>query len=232
MSSKNYNALLKYYQEMFDLFDDIHFNSSVTESVYKKHLTIRSSAVIPITHSQIADNRVSRGYESSVLNLIFIGNTTTYKGFPLLQEVLLELYNEGKRDWQLDIWGAAGSSECSLIRYNGFFKSNELSKVFHTDSVLVTPSVCNETFSLITLEALSYGIPALVSSTVGAKDIVSQYDPWFVFTDKADLKAKLGELLSSKKRLVECNRSIIDKKWRDSIEDHSRDIIAFYRRTK
>ncbi len=232
MSAKDYNVLREHYQSIFELFDQIHFNSSVTESVYIEHLNIKNSDVIYITHSNIDDNRVLRSFESKRLNLIFIGNTSHYKGFPMLNEVLMELYSDGVRNWQLDIWGAIGTSECELIQYNGYFKSDMLSKIFHTDSVLIVPSMWNETFSLITLEALSFGIPTLVSTTVGAKDIVSQYDAWFVFRDKAELKHKLKTLLSDRRRLQDYNKSIVNIKWRHSIKDHHKDIIDLDNKTK
>lgn len=230
MPHKEYSELLDNYQDMFKLFDMIHFNSSVTEDVYKHHLKVPNSEIIPITHAQINDNRVARKYDSKVLNLIFIGNTTAYKGFPLLEEVLLELYNEGQRDWQLNIWGATGESSNNQIKYNGYYKHNELSTLFNDNSLLIVPSVWSETFSLITLEALSYGVPALVSNSVGAKDLILKYDPWFIFNDKQTLKSKLSELLSSKSRLQQFNNSILSTEWSHTITEHSREISTLYTR--
>ena len=45
-----------------------------------------------------------------------------------------------------------------------------ISKSFKQMDLLIVPSIWKETFSLITLEALSYGIPVLISNNVGAKD--------------------------------------------------------------
>ena len=39
--------------------------------------------------------------------------------------------------------------------------------------MLVAPSVWHETFGFTVLEALSYGIPVVISGTVGAKDILA-----------------------------------------------------------
>ncbi len=229
MATKEYGQLLDNYRDMFEFFDEIHFNSSVTEGVYKRHLDVKCSQVIPITHCQIEDNRIRRSFESPKLRLIFIGSTSVYKGFPLLKEVLMELLDEGCKDWQLDIWGAAGTSDCENIRFNGFYKSGELSKIFHTDGVLVAPSVCNETFSLITLEALSYGIPAIVSSTVGAKDIVAQYDPYFVITDRSALKERLKTLIADRSKLQIFNKAIVEQSWQHSIEEHANRVMDLYK---
>ena len=40
--------------------------------------------------------------------------------------------------------------------------------------LLVAPSIWYETFGFTVLEALSYGVPVIVSDHVGAKDIVGQ----------------------------------------------------------
>lgn len=48
----------------------------------------------------------------------------------------------------------------------------ELTKIFEQTDVLVTPSIWFETFGFTVLEALSYGVPVVISGTVGAKDIL------------------------------------------------------------
>ncbi len=213
---------------MLDLFDVVHFNSEVTQSVYLKHTNVKESTLLPITNKNVEDNRRERSYESPRLNLLFIGNTAHYKGFPMLEQLLAELYGEGYRNWQLDVWGDSGSSPCELIKFNGSYKPEDLKQIYRNDALLITPSLWNETFSLTTLEALSYGIPTLVSSTVGAKDIVANYDDWFIFTTKADLKSKLLELLSDRSRLREFNRAIYTKEWHHSLSAHAKDIMKLY----
>lgn len=224
----SYSNLLKHYKEMFEVFDCIHFNSSVTRDVYKSHLTIERNEVIHITHNDIIDCRKERRFESEILQLFFIGNTSTYKGFPLLEGVLTELFNEGETNWELSVWGSQGSSGCTNICFKGSYDSSELSNVFHKDGLLVVPSLWNETFSLITLEALSYGIPTLVSSTVGAKDIVSKYDPWFVFDSKDGLKSRLKALMHERGKLRNFNNATINNDWSHSISTHSKNITDLY----
>lgn len=48
-----------------------------------------------------------------------------------------------------------------------------LKDIFDNTDVLVAPSIWYETFGFTVLEALSYGVPVVVSGTVGAKDILS-----------------------------------------------------------
>ncbi len=230
MSKSEYKRLLDRYEEMFMLFDKVHFNSSVSEGVYKRCLSIDNSEIIHITHSGVEDRRVVRGFESERLKFIFIGSTSEYKGFPLLEEVLKELWTQGMQCWELNVWGAQGHSECEAIHFRGNFNYEQQAVVFEDDALLLVPSLCNETFGLTVLEALSYGTPAMVSSTVGAKDLVEEYDPWFVFRDRDELKDKLSELLKNRDKLRGYSDMICQKKWCHSIENHSQEIIKMYKR--
>lgn len=227
----SYSELLKYYKDCIGIFDTIHFNSSVTEGVYNEYLDIENhSEIIPITHSGVVDNRVVREFDSETLNFVFIGSTSVYKGFPLLESVLKDLYFEGARNWRLDVWGAVGESACELINYCGSFGSEQLSMVFDEASLLIVPSVWSETFGFTVLEAISYGVPAIVSSTVGAKDVVSKYDPWFIFETREDLKSKLREIMCRRTKLRHFNKAIVKRSWDYSIESHAEEIFKLYNR--
>lgn len=58
------------------------------------------------------------------------------------------------------------------IRIHERYKYKELEKIFGETDVLVAPSVLYETFGFTVLEALSYGVPVIISGNVGAKDIL------------------------------------------------------------
>ena len=61
---------------------------------------------------------------------------------------------------------------------------------------VILPSLWNETFGFTVLEALSYGVPVIVSSHVGAKDIVDEGKNGFVVEGNVDsLKTKLRSVL-------------------------------------
>ncbi|MFI3296379.1 MAG: glycosyltransferase family 4 protein [bacterium] len=229
INEADYKKLTEHYHDMVELFDVVHLNSSITEGVYKNNLNIKNSKIVSITNSHIKDNRRLRHYNSDILNLLFVGNSTIYKGLPILKEVLMELSDEGVNNWKLDIWGDMKKrGECDNIRYNGKFAPSELPKLFKDDTLLITPSFWMETFSLITLEALSYGVPTLVSANVGAKDVVGEYDKWFIYISKKDLKSKLRELIADRSKLVEFNKRILENEWTHCMENHCNDILSLY----
>lgn len=50
----------------------------------------------------------------------------------------------------------------------------DLEKIFDETDLVIVPSIWRETFGYAVLEALSYGVPVLISGNVGAKDILVQ----------------------------------------------------------
>ena len=59
------------------------------------------------------------------------------------------------------------------MKVHGRYNYSDLEKIFDETDILVAPSVWYETFGYTVLEALSYGVPVLISDTVGAKDILA-----------------------------------------------------------
>ncbi|MCM1044065.1 MAG: glycosyltransferase [Candidatus Gastranaerophilales bacterium] len=45
-------------------------------------------------------------------------------------------------------------------------------KIFDETDVLIAPSIWYETFAYTVVEALSYGVPVIVTKNVGAKDVI------------------------------------------------------------
>lgn len=229
-----YKKLLSHYKQIFHLFDAIHFNSSVTKSVYEKFINIpRNSKIIPITTNYIKERRIKRFFDKQVLKFGFIGGLSAYKGFPLLKSVLSELSNEGFGNFNLYVWedGLYGEDQdCNKIIYKGKYGKNELDNVFGKMDLLIVPSIWKETFSLVTMEALSYGTPVLVSNNVGAKDIIENLYPSFVFSSKRELYETLKKVLISPTILEQYNTKIIECKFLNLSENkHTLQILNWYK---
>lgn len=220
----NFSDLKAYYSRCFSLIDCFHFNSEHTKECYESHIKPNEGVVVPITHGGIRDNRRLRTYDDDKLRLGFIGSTTVHKGLPFLIEALKEV---GKYDkWQLDVWGShVGNDNILPIYYRGKFASSAIEMVYSTMDIMVVPSQWHETFSLVTLEALSFGVPVIVSDKVGAQDIVREYDPIFVFHDEAELVKLLKTLIDNHFVLAEYNKKICSMPWKHDIRSHTEEII-------
>lgn len=226
---KAYTTLLETYRRMFGMVDAFHFNSQNTADVYGRYMDIPSaSKVIPITHSGIHDLRKARSYDERLLRLGFIGSEAPYKGLPMLKEVIEHLNKEGYAEKIiLHVYGGRTGKDEHLpnVVFKGRFTQKMMEQVFDDMDLLVVPSIWHETFSLVTLEALSYGTCVLVSDKVGAKDIVAQYAPEFVFKSKQDLHDILNELLVNRDRVFQYNKAIVSSLWTWSMKKHAKEIV-------
>jgi len=171
--TEQYNRLRGFYLGILENVDVVHFNSSVTEAIYKRYFVPQKSEIITITHKNIADNKKTNSWQAGdVLRITSLAPARPYKGFYVLKNALDELWDSGKHDFKLNLYSPVrNSSEYMTIKEDGF-TYDELGKIFAVTDILVAPSICYETFGFTVLEALSYGVPVIVSNNVGAKDIV------------------------------------------------------------
>lgn len=226
-----YQNLIDYYREVFDLVDFFHFNSKVSKKVYTRFLKPKRSSVIPISNYNIRDNRKVRNVNNPI-RIGYIGPTAAFKGLPFLREALIALNNNGVSNWILNVWGnnlSGEDNECRLIKYHGKYSADILEEVFDSMDLLIVPSLWKETFSLITLEALSYGVSVLVSDNVGAKDIIYTYDERFVFNATSEsLYNKLHSLIEDPSLIEYFNGLIVNRNFHYLFQHHAQEIQKMY----
>ena len=88
--------------------------------------------------------------------------------------------------------------------------------------VLIAPSVWNETFGYTVIEALSYGVPVIVSSHVGAKDVIPT-GAEMIFDDDLELKNAIKSL--TKEKLESMNQTIIDSFHMQTMKSFNEELI-------
>jgi glycosyltransferase involved in cell wall biosynthesis len=231
IESTKYGNLITHFIEMLKFVDCFHYNSSVSKEVYENYLTPKKSKIIPISHADILDFRTLKTFDKNHVKIGFIGSASDYKGLPMLKETLIKLQMENISNWSLQVWGGGIGldTECMKISYAGKYSSDEIKMVFEGIDLLIVPSVWKETFSLITLEALSFGVPVLLTSNVGAKDIVKQYDASFVVEPTIGaLYCKIKSILVSDFELAEYNNKINSKSFNFGFEKHIIEIKQLY----
>lgn len=170
--AKQYQTLREYYIKIYEKIDFVHFNSTVAETVFRKYLQPRDSEVVSITHIGVSDHRGNEHQKGDKLRILFLAPTKPFKGFAVLKTALDELWAEGKRDFELKVFSPVMKPSPYMVINEDGFKQSELAEIFSKTDVLVAPSVWYETFGFTVLEAISYGVPVVVSNHVGAKDII------------------------------------------------------------
>ena len=220
-TAKDYKKLRDYYYSLLKLMDIIHYNSSVTKKVYESFFELSNSCIVTITHSDIKDNRRIRSYSDKYLRIRYLGPQSGAKGFWLLKNALDELWQEQK-NFCLDVHFVPEEST-PYIKTHGRYTYDELEKIFDDTDVLVTPSIWYETFGFTVLEALSYGVPVVISDTVGAKDILADGVGIIFESNNSEKLCKILQDITSEK-LKTMNKNIIEKQWIMQIEDMSKQI--------
>jgi glycosyltransferase involved in cell wall biosynthesis len=168
--------------------------------------------------------------DSNPVRIGFIGYLTQYKGFPLLKSALDELYVDGARDFECHVFVNPSEKPRPYMKCHAGYMADDMQKIYENIDVLVLPSVWQETFGMVVLEALSYGVPVVVSDNVGAKDILLEHEGMgiIVKTSKENLKETISDLIQHREKLRDMNKAICNWKHDFSFENHVRDIIKFY----
>lgn len=166
----DYKKLRKYYSDILQMMDTIHYNSSITKMVYEKFFTLPSNTIIPVTHCDINDNRVIKNFNHKILRIRYLGPASKAKGYYLLKDSLDMLWKK-RKDFILDIHFQP-TEKSEYMKIHDRYNYNELKDIFNMTDILVVPSIWYETFGFTAAEALSYGVPVIVSENVGAKDVL------------------------------------------------------------
>ena len=104
--------------------------------------------------------------------------------------------------------------------------------VFDQIDLLVVPSIWQETFGFVVLEALSYGVPVVISENVGAKDILIRNPGCGILYDGTakGLKCALVQIYKQRWQLQQMNERILNMGDEFSYETHVKKMLELYRK--
>lgn len=220
-SSEEYKKLRNFYGQMLSKIDMIHYNSSLTKDTFEHFFSHRHTAVISISHSDIKDNRKKKEFGDQ-LRLTYLGPQGEAKGYFRLKKALDALW-EQRKDFILNVFFTP-SEPAPYLQEHGRYAYSELEAIFDKTDLLVTPSIWYETFGYTTLEALSYGVPVMVSDTVGAKDIIPE-GCGIIVKDMSprNIMNTLNDL--TKEDLVSMNRNILENAHIRTLSEMNQEIV-------
>lgn len=134
----------------------------------------------------VKDFAAKRTQHPQTPHIVFSGRFDKKKNLPLLIKAMpriLEQYPE----LILDIAGSGSARELSMLRsqikslnlegnihFHGWIDAPKMLELFSMARLLVLPSE-NENFAIVVAEALSAGVPCVVSKHVGTADIVAKH---------------------------------------------------------
>lgn len=217
---------LKYkYANAFSKIDWFHFNSSVTERVFHRELPSLKGEIINISHMDVKDHRKEKKFELEKLRITYLGPATAVKGFDWLIETL-DNVSLSNNNFLLNIYAYAPLERSYFIKHGDRYDYSQLEKIMDDTDILVAPSVWYETFGFTVLEALSYGVPVVVSDSVGAKDLVQDNINGFIINEKS-FEGVLLKIISNRDCLKIMNCNILKGNF-ESFDEHCHKILLMY----
>lgn len=202
-----YEKLRQYYLDVFSKIDLFHFNSETAYNIYKHFFSLKRFKILPIMHKEINDHRIKKTF-SGKLKLTYLGPCSRHKGFYDLKSILDELFIETK-EFILNVYNEP-SDNADYLKIHKPYTYSQLNDVFEKSDVLIVPSKWYETFGFVVLEALSFGVPVILSDKVGAKDLICQGESMgCVYKDSKELKQIICNIYDDRKILKQWNENIV-----------------------
>jgi glycosyltransferase involved in cell wall biosynthesis len=162
------------------------------------------------------------------LRIVFSGRFDKKKNLPLLikslprvldryPELILDIAGSGSENEVTDLHQLVSSLQLEpSIQFHGWIGPERMRQLLSASKLLVLPSK-NENFAIVVAEALSLGIPCVVSKFVGTADIVAKHLAGEVIdeltpTSIADgiIKVLQGDGAAYRKAAIEATRDELD----------------------
>ncbi len=218
----SYKNLLDYYDTILHSIDYYLFNSTTAEHIYKNFIPEISGKIIPLSLPGLDLGK--KPYQNNMIKTIaYIGRKEKYKGIDLIKEaaknnrkIIFNLYGDNFEEY-----ASANINNC------GFFKRNEIKDILQKSDLLIMPSIYFETFAFPVLEAIAMDTPVIVSSHVGAKDLLKNAPVKVIFEPESNDLQKCLDGLNEKNYGKYCE-------WLDSqhiyksMEKHCEEIVNAY----
>ncbi len=225
-----YQELRQYYKNMFGYVDKFHFNSTQTKEIYEKHLGKLNGKVILISNKNIEDKRKRHSYDKK-LKIGFIGQGQN-KGYDILEKALKRLYKNDMTDFECHIYFNPKEKLPNYMVSHAPYTTDETTKVYDNMDILVLSSIWKETFGLVVLEALSHGVPVIVSKNVGAKEILEKHKGlgYIIEADEDSIYKALAEVYNDRNILKKMNEAICGADIDMDFEKHVNGMVGLYKK--
>ena len=165
----------------------------------------------------------------------YVGRLTNEKNIQFLVELERALESRGHRDFRLVIVGQ-GAEEAWLranlkhAHFTGVLQGVELAQAYADFDILAFPST-TDTFGNVVLEAMSSGVPAVVTNQGGPKHIVEDGVTGFVTGSNEEFIGRVHRLLQSPILLEQMRKTAREHALRASWNSVFENVYDVYRRT-
>ncbi len=147
------------------------------------------------------------------VRVLYIGALVPHKGPHLILQAVrsvsvgsltVSLYGERAADWPAYADQLEADAADLSVRFCGTYAHDELPAILARHDVLVVPSICEETFSLVTREALQAGLPVIAARRGALPEVIRDGLNGLLFeAENADDLRRCLERLQTDARLRE-----------------------------
>lgn len=198
---------------LFGSPETVAFPSEYIKAVYERYGFFKKSHKVVIGNPiqfPIFNLKFSKKTEilNSKFQILFLGQVEAYKGIFELIEALKGVTG----DWALNVVGdgkalpkakilaqeatpdaLSGALAGPRIKFWGRLGQSELEKkIWPRINILVNPSLTNESFGMVVVEAYAHGVPALVSGRGALSELVREGETGFVVSSSPFKRGRLG----------------------------------------
>lgn len=176
--------------------------------------------------------------EDKNIKFLFVGSLFENKGIQNLLEVFKEIESE---NITLDICGKGKYKDKVIqaekndkrIRYKGMLKKEELEEEYKKCDVLIVPSIWDEPFGMVVLEANKYGVPVIGSNKGGIQEIINNLKTGitYQYNDLNELKQAI-QYFSNRENIKKYCKAIENNISKYSIENQIYEFEKIYESVK
>jgi len=163
----------------------------------------------------------------------YLGNIAYQKGLHILISAFANL---DQARAELKIYGGGDSplieklraeSQSLSVEFMGGYSHDQLPKILSNLDVVVHPSLCNESYSIVIREALAAKVPVIVSDIPAQRDAVRDGIDGLHFHvgDRVDLSRKMNLLIENPNTLLELKANIPQVR---TVSDQAREFAEIY----
>lgn len=195
----------------------------------------RDVRAVKIPYGVELPNKIERkNYD--IIDILYVGQVSKVKGVHILIDAIKRI---DSRNFRLHIVGAGSEFEYmkklansdSRIDFRGFVSGEELAQSYQEANVVVVPSMCNEAFGIVNIEAFAYGTPVVVSDIGGLPELVEEGYNGYMFQpgDAAELSHILDGLIRNPERLRKIEEGAFIARSKYTLKEHTDKLEELYR---
>jgi glycosyltransferase involved in cell wall biosynthesis len=196
----------------------------------KKIHTIPHGLKMPVSKAP------SRKRSSNAFRFAYVGAVHPLKGIEVLLKAFyqidygctsLNIYGTGNRDYIAFLKKSVPKNK--NVRFHGPIRHAMVSRVLRQNDVLIIPSLCLESFSIVAREAFYSGLPVIASNSGALPEAVTDGMDGLLFGagDHSHLARQMSRLIKEGKLFEKLKSNLPPVK---SIQCHADELISIYRR--